>query len=294
MSKAETLMKLELTLPAGAADLAVGALGEISPGGFEEQEVEDDPQAVRFVVYGEPEMAPELCASMEALARSLRAAHGDSVRLASSEIPRENWREAWKVHFRLQRLDPFVICPSWIDHAPAPGEHLIALDPGSAFGTGLHETTRLCLRELATWPAGRSEPRSVLDFGCGTGILGIAACLLWPGSQVVAVDNDPLAISACEENAGRNGLAHRISARGELGGDGVFDLILANVSRPVLLVHAEALQAHVAPGGALVLSGLLAEDREAMVVAYGGAGLTLAGEAAEGDWLCLHLVRGAG
>ncbi len=289
MTEPQTLLKLELTVPATAADLTTGALGELSPEGFEEHPVDGDPPGVRFVVYGEPAEADALAAAVEALVVTLGQTH-PGVRLEASEIPQENWREAWKVHFTLQRVAPFVIRPSWIDYAPADGEHVIHLDPGSAFGTGLHETTRLCLRTLAAFAGDETVGEAVLDFGCGTGILGIGACLLWP-CTVVAVDDDPLAITACEENVEHNGLVGRISARETLPGDRTFDLVVANVSRPVLVAFAQRLCDRLADRGRLVLSGLLHEDRDAIRAAYEQVGLRIVDETSEGDWLCLVLRR---
>lgn len=284
----DTLLKLELTVPAAAADIAVAALAELSPQGFEEHDEDSAPPLVRFVVYGEPAEAAGLRDALEGLARGLRADHGEAVRVAWSEIPQQNWREAWKVHFTLQRVDRFVIRPSWIDYTPASEELLIHLDPGSAFGTGLHETTRLCLRALLALDAQGPAPEAVLDFGCGSGILGIGACLLWPCS-VVAVDDDPLAITACEDNAERNGLVVRIHACDGLPGDRQFGVVLANVSLPVLMDFAERLVHSLAPHGRLVLSGLLLTDREAICAAYEGLGLETIHEEQEGDWLCLVL-----
>ncbi len=289
-SEPDTLVKLELTVPAVATEAAVVALAQISPQGFEEHGEDGPPPTVRFVVYGEPGSAAGLRAAMDDLVAALGADHVDGVRLVSSEIPQQNWREAWKVHFTLQRVEPFVIRPSWIDYTPAAGEHLIHLDPGSAFGTGIHETTRLCLRALAALDAQGRVPRDVLDFGCGTGILSIGACLLW-ACDVVAVDDDPYAISACEENAERNGLVHRIRATRELPATGQYEVVLANVSCPVLVDFAGPLADKLAPGGRLVLSGLLVTDREAIGEAYRKVGLEILGETQETDWLCLVLGR---
>jgi ribosomal protein L11 methyltransferase len=290
MPQPDTLLKLELTVPATVAEEVAYALGELSPQGFEEHEDPGPLPTVRYVAYGEPAEADALGDALEGLARTLRAAHGDNVRLARSAIPQQNWREAWKAHFTLQRVDRFVIRPSWIDYAAAGDELLIHLDPGSAFGTGLHETTRLCLRALLALDAQGVAPAAVLDFGCGTGILGIGACRLWP-CAAIAVDDDPLAISACEENAGRNGLTDRIRAQERLPPEGTFGLVLANVSRPVLTDFAPRLAAATALTGRLVLSGLLATDRDAILAAYAAVGLSTLAETQEGDWRCLTLGR---
>ena len=123
--------------------------------------------------------------------------------------PNQNWREVWKVNFQIQHIGRFVIRPSWLDYAPGAGEHVIHLDPGSAFGTGLHESTRLCLHAIATLADAGERPATVVDFGCGTGILALAAGLLFPAASAWCLDNDPLALVACQENAERNGQLRR-------------------------------------------------------------------------------------
>lgn len=287
------LHRFSLVVPPSGADLAVGELMDLAPEGFEEEEA-PHPGGARtcFRLWARPEHAEALAASLGALASLLREETGEEVTLHTETVPDQNWREAWKVHFTLQRIGPFVVRPSWIDYDPAPGEQLIHLDPGSAFGTGLHETTRLCLRSLADLAARRASPRRVLDFGTGTGILGIAACRLFP-CRVLAVDSDPLALAACEENAERNGVADRFTLGSTLAEDRErADLVLANVSRPVLVEVASALVQSTAPGGTLVLSGLLLGDEAAVVEAYALVGATPKARTQENDWLALELGRG--
>jgi ribosomal protein L11 methyltransferase len=135
--------------------------------------------------------------------------------LQSRTLQEEDWANAWKRYYTIQQIgERTVIVPSWLEHEPQPGEIIIRLDPGMAFGTGLHPTTRLCLALLE----GQIIPgQSVLDLGSGSGILAIAAALLG-ASQVLALDTDPIAVEASAANAERNGVADRvISAEGSLG-----------------------------------------------------------------------------
>ena len=352
-----TLFRFSLSLPCTAADDAVAALWELAPNGFEEEEegagetASAGQQRVTYRLYAEPPEAEGLRAGLEALLPGWQKRHGPAVELREERLPNRNWREAWKEHFTLQRVGPFVIRPSWIPYEPAAGERVIHLDPGSAFGSGLHETTRLCLLALPALPAEGAVPTEVLDFGTGTGILAIAACLLWP-CRVVAVDDDPLARVACRENAERNDVSARIQTGARLPGlasadpaadaavdaepvpdgsadgsadasadgsadasadgsadasaDGSadasadasaaapsYDLVLANIQRPVLLEHAAALVARTAVGGHLILSGLLAADEARLCEAYQAHGLTLCGVQRQGDWIALRLTRRA-
>ena len=158
-----------------------------------------------------------------------------------------------------------------------------------AFGTGLHPTTRLCLAALERLADhGGVEGRAVLDVGCGSGILAIAAVRLGAASAL-GVDTDPIAIEATTANARRNRIARRIRAReGTVPtGDGPFDVVLANLIASLLVRLAPELRAELAPGGTLLASGIFA-DREAEVRdAFEGAGLRVTDRLAEGDWVAL-------
>ena len=216
--------------------------------------------------------------------------------LATRVVHEEDWADAWKSHFPVLRVGRrLIIRPTWREHVPAAGEVVIALDPGLAFGTGLHPTTRLCLaalEELAD--AGLVEGTRVLDVGSGSGVLAVAAALLG-AREVVAVDTDPLAVEASAANARLNGLSDVVTARrGSIGAaDGAFDVALANLIASVLVDLANDLRRSLRPGGRLVAGGIFA-DREAEVVsAFESAGLVVIGRAVETDWLTL-LARASG
>jgi ribosomal protein L11 methyltransferase len=206
-------------------------------------------------------------------------------------VDEADWAEAWKVHFPVLRIGRrIVIRPTWRRHRAGPGDVVLALDPGMAFGTGLHPTTRLCLLGLeALADDGRLRAGSrVLDVGCGSGILSLAAVRLGAGS-VLGLDIDPIAVEATTANARRNRVARRVRAR--LGGlpsdERPFDLVVANLIASVLVRLAEELAGEVAPRGAWLVSGIFV-DREAEVRrALAGAGLEVAGRWAEDDWVAL-------
>lgn len=197
------------------------------------------------------------------------------VRLADA-MPEAEWRDAWKRFFKVSRLTrQFVVVPSWETYDPAPGEIVIDLDPGMAFGTGTHASTRLVLEELQQLADSGAGATRVLDVGCGSGILSIAAVKRWPGATCVAVDIDPLCIDATRDNAAANRVSDRIAASatpvGELGEE--FSLVLANIQAHVLRALKADLIACTAPGGTLILSGLLTPQAEPLANEMVAAGL---------------------
>ncbi|MHB8836371.1 MAG: 50S ribosomal protein L11 methyltransferase [Candidatus Methylomirabilia bacterium] len=238
----------------------------------------------------------------EALLRSelasLEARSGlpGAIVVRSEPLLEEDWGAGWKEHFHPFHVAPLlVIKPSWEPYEPREGEAVIEMDPGMAFGTGLHASTRLALGFIEEICAG-APPDCALDVGTGTGILAMAAALRG-ASLVVAIDNDPDAVVAARENVARNDLAGRVSVSGRNLGevDGTFDLIAANITADVLLSLAPRLIERLAPGGALVLAGLLAGDQTRQVRATcEGLGLLCAGERGEGEWAALLLVAPAG
>jgi len=211
-------------------------------------------------------------------------------------VDEEDWAEAWKRHFPVTRIGRrIVIRPSWRRHRPEPGDVVLALDPGMAFGTGLHPTTRLCLESLESIAdRGLALGARVLDVGCGSGILSIAALRLGAASTV-ALDIDPIAIEATIANARRNRLGRRVRARiGSVpSGEPRFDLVLANLIASVLVALASDLVSELRPGGRLIASGIF-RDREAEVAtAFGAVGLTVAERWASDDWVAIEAIAPA-
>ena len=205
-----------------------------------------------------------------------------------------DWADAWKAYFPVMRIGRrIVIRPTWRRHRRRPGDVVLALDPGMAFGTGLHPTTRLCLLAIESLAdRGLLAGARALDVGCGSGILAIAALKLG-AARVLGVDTDPIAIEATTANARRNAVARRLRAReGSVPtGERPVDVVLANLIAGVLVPLAPALRDALGPGGRLVASGIFV-DREAEVrAAFGAVGLDVVARLAEGDWVALEAVR---
>jgi ribosomal protein L11 methyltransferase len=204
-----------------------------------------------------------------------------------------DWANAWKEYFFVHRVGRrTVIVPSWreAEYASQPDDVVLLLDPGMAFGTGLHPTTRLCLvaaEELVTSGA------TVLDVGAGSGILSIAAAKL--GARAVeAVEIDPVAARVCDENVVRNAVEQQVRVRAgslEDHADEQFDVILANITIATLLELHPHLAAHLNPGGIAVLSGVLAERAEELLAALAHAGWRHVRTDQEQDWVAILVTR---
>lgn len=214
--------------------------------------------------------------------------------LSTRVVQESDWAEEWKRHFPVLRVGRrIVVRPTWRRHRASPGEVVVGLDPGMAFGTGLHPTTRLSLAALERLAdAGEVAGARVLDLGCGSGILGIAAARLGAGS-VLGLDTDPIAVESTLANAGRNRLGPRLRVRrGSLpSGDAPFGVVLANLVASILVDLAGPIAAELAPGGALVASGIFV-DREADVrSALERGGLAVERRDAEGEWIAIAARR---
>ena len=214
--------------------------------------------------------------------------------LRTRVVQEADWADAWKAFFPVLRVGRrLVIRPTWRRHRAGPDDVVIALDPGMAFGTGLHPTTRLCLAALEPLAAdGRLGGARVLDIGCGSGILSIAAVRLGAASAL-GVDTDPIAVDATLANARRNRLGRRIRAReGTVPtGEPAFDIVLANLIAGVLVALAPALGAELRPGGSLVASGIFVDRETEVRMAFEVAGLVPTDRSVEGDWIALTCRR---
>jgi ribosomal protein L11 methyltransferase len=214
--------------------------------------------------------------------------------LRTRVVEEAEWAEAWKAYFPVQRVGRrLVIRPTWLRHRARDGDVVITLDPGMAFGTGLHPTTRLCLAALEPLAEdGRLAGARVLDVGCGSGILSLAALRLGAAS-VLGVDTDPIAIEATLANAQQNRLGRRVEARvGSLPtAEQPFDVVLANLISGVLLQLAPALRDEVRTGGTLVASGIFVDREEDVRAAFEAVGLGVSARASEGDWVSLEARR---
>jgi ribosomal protein L11 methyltransferase len=240
-------------------------------------------------------------ALMEEIEQSLALARAggtpvDPVAVRRRVAREEEWRDVWKQFFRATRVGArFVVRPSWDQDLGPLGrvapEEIVDLDPGRAFGTGAHPSTRLVIA-LAEELAGRQVQR-FLDLGCGSGILAIVAARLWPGARGLALDLDPEAADCSRENLARNRITTVEARPGTLeAAAGTFDLVMANIQADVLIPLAGPLAARLAPGATLLLSGLLAADTGDVGEAYRAAGLELEGRREEGEWAALRLKKG--
>jgi ribosomal protein L11 methyltransferase len=208
--------------------------------------------------------------------------------LAAKEINEEDWLEAWKAQFTPLRIGRFLVRPTWSEPRDADDAIEIVLDPGMAFGTGLHPTTQQCLEALSTVAL---EAKGVLDVGTGSGILAIAAAKRG-ASPVVAVDNDPIAVEAARENTTRNGVIVPVAQATAADVPGRFDVVVANIVSPVLQLIAADLVARLAPKGMLIATGISAPSEPQTRAAFLKAGLrTLVDRTQRDDWVGLALRR---
>lgn len=253
----------------------------------------EDPTAPYQVTAHIPDDA-DAAAAIEATERALWHLQAFGLRpvgtLRVRPVEEADWTEAWKAGYAPQRIGRVVIMPSWLDEPMAPGEVVVWLDPGMAFGTGLHPTTRGCLAMLQ-----RVEPmpRRVLDVGSGSGILALAALRLG-AERGDCLDTDAVAVEATRANATANGLAQRVTAiHGTLPPTPVdpYPLVLANLVAAVLVELAPRLAAHTAAGGTLLASGIIAEREDEVRAALGPAGFSLAERLTDGEWVSLRMTR---
>jgi ribosomal protein L11 methyltransferase len=206
---------------------------------------------------------------------------------AIEPVPDQDWVRLTQAQFEPVAITPdFWIVPTW-HQPPAQAQTIIRLDPGLAFGTGTHPTTRMCLRWLAAHP-----PRGlrVLDYGCGSGILAIGAAL-HGARQTDAVDIDPAAVQATRDNAQANGVANAVTAGLPDLAHGAYDVVLANILATPLKLLAPLLAGHVAGGGALVLAGVLERQTAELQAAYRPWLALEAADVQEG-WVLLTARRG--
>ncbi len=203
-------------------------------------------------------------------------------------IDGDDWIDIWRKHFRPIHLGKIVVVPEWIEYKKADGEEVVLLDSNMAFGTGEHETTAMCVELMQEY---LKEGDTVLDVGCGSGILGISAAKL--GARLCYLtDIDPIAVASSKHNAAKNGVGEKVVvAESNLVDDTSMkaDVILANITAEILVFLAPAVPAHLKEGGTVVLSGILPDRMDKVKAAFSAAGLRPLREERRGEWCALVL-----
>lgn len=295
---------VELTVRLGLADaeLIADALGAMTEGAVALEariRTSDERDFAYTVEPGEATVraflpAPLAPRERRALRRRLAALPlcGPLPRLRYRAVEDLDWSELWREHFTTLRIGRLVVHPSW-EPAVDADTLAISLDPGQAFGTGQHPTTRLCLAAIERDCA---PGDAVLDLGTGSGVLALAAARLG-ASRVDALDTDPDAVGAARENVRRNRLEDRVQvARGSLhpehGAAGEYDFVAANISSGVVCELLPAMARALRPGGRVALSGFLADHAQEVVAAARGAGLAEVAVEHDDEW-CAVIARKA-
>lgn len=293
----------ELALVCREADVEIvsDALMEIDALAVSVEDADADTDAEQ-ALFGEPGMPAPKAGWERSVVKALFATEPEATEAATlilaqdwatdvhvqaiQAVPEQDWVRLTQSQFAPVEITPeFWIVPSW-HQAPPQAQRVMRLDPGLAFGTGTHPTTRMCLRWIATHA--QSWPR-VLDYGCGSGILAIGAAL-HGAHDIDAVDIDPAAITSSRDNAASNGVTLNPGspelARGE------YPLVIANILATPLKLLAPLLCAHVAPGGELILAGILSRQADELKAAY-APWLKLAVADEEDGWILMTAQRTA-
>ncbi len=274
------MLRLAIRVRREDAELVLAELLELAPGGVEEVELGD---AIEYAVYGAPGELPAL--------PDLRAAAGAAlVEVSTSEID-DDWAERWREFHKSLVLDGVLtVRPPWEPPVTTPID--VIIDPGQAFGTGAHASTRLCLELMLDLARGDAGPGgALLDLGCGSGVLGIVAARLgW--APVVAVDHDAASVQAAQANAVVNGVSLDVR-RLDLRTDRlpVAPTVAANLLSPLLIAGAPRIAA-VQPRQ-VIASGILVPEADAVAEAFAAHGLTVGAHRTRGEWTALLLGRAA-
>ena len=244
------------------------------------------------LLYEEPPDPDELAARVAALAADL-GVELDAPRI--EPLPERDWLAAAAQTFPPVRVGPFFVHGSHVVDIP-PDAIAIRIDAGLAFGSGDHPTTRGCLAALGELADHGFRPARLLDLGCGSGVLGIAAAKLWPDAEVLAADSDPRAVEVTTANAAENGVAEQLRAftsdgfaEERLTRAGRYDLVLANILAEPLIALAPAVVGHMSREGRAVLAGLLERQASGVIQAYRRAGLHRVDQADRDGWSTLVL-----
>lgn len=241
----------------------------------------------------EEDFRPEIIEEMRQALYYLGQLRGVSdVRVSS--LKEEDWANAWKEHFQVHRIgDRVVIRPPWREYEPKDDEVVVVLDPGMAFGTGLHPSTKLSM--LGTEEVVKPGDK-VLDVGTGSGILAIAAIKIG-ATRADTVDVESVAVRATAENAERNGVADRIAVKQGSVGPGEpffgeqYDVVIANIIARILIELSEPIVQHTKLGGSIVLAGIIESREQDVIEAFTSQGAEVVNRRSQEDWVSLVLRR---
>lgn len=223
-----------------------------------------------------------------AFLRERFAALGIGTEISTEGMREEDWAESWKQYYHPIPLGRVTIVPAWQEYTPKPGEAVIRMDPGMAFGTGTHETTRLVMRMMQHC---LREGDRVLDLGCGSGILSLCASKLG-ASFCAAYDIDPVAVRVAEDNVRADGAQNIVCGQSDLlsGVDttgGGYDFVLANIVADIILRLLPDVGRYMNPGARMILSGIIAPRAEEVRAAARENGFRILEEEQENDWLAI-------
>ncbi len=288
-------LKISLDCPETVLEAVVDLVGIMSGSGVEEAPVKDGSSTITgfFQLVEENDQEQMLSRFKEELVTLFKLYEMELPELSCSTLEDEDWETSWQQFFKTFAIIPgLIIKPSWEAYPADPGEKVIEMDPGMAFGTGQHASTKLALSLLDTCFR-KTPPRTVLDIGTGTGILAMAAAL-FGAEKVIAIDNDPEAVEVAVKNIANNSLeqtvATSVTALADLGGS--FDCICANIIHDVLVEMAPTIAALLAPGGRLVLAGILRGKQEQNIIrVYQDLNIDLQQSEYEDEWVSLLLPR---
>lgn len=293
-TKAKTLWRVSLEIPLEAEDACIELFNRlfdnVSPSAW--QLHESNRTCVSFYAENLPMSATAIRAQIKKELTSIAECGIDvsNPRVSIRQIKKENWAESWKRHFKVLTFDKtLMIAPSWSKRKAAKGMVRLVLDPGLSFGTGHHPTTSYCLSQVVQYMPKDGEKKSMLDIGCGTGILAIAAARLGY-SPVFGFDFDEEATANSIKNATTNQAESLIRFETmsveNMSTDktDLWDLVCANLEAPLLIAMAERISAKIKPDGKLVVAGILTHQFPAVQATYEKYGLKVVGTWTGGEW----------
>ena len=234
------------------------------------------------------EVFPQIRKDILVLAENLDKSVLGSLEIIKRDVDGDEWLESWKEHFKPIKIGNVVICPEWVEYTAKEGETVTKIDSNIAFGTGEHETTSMCIELLQDYI---KPDLTVIDVGCGSGILGITASKLG-AKNVIMTDIDECAVDASHHNAKLNGITADIRLKNLLDDNEIIgDIILANIMAEVLVYFSTQISKNLKENGTIILSGILLEKEEMVLTAYEKAGFSLQKTIKKGEWVALALKK---